>query len=634
MNRIIIDGDQARLYGVPKAIPTGQVGFSKIGFEFSPEWDGMTKIAQFMQGENKYNVAVENNECTCPNELVKGWVSVRVRGYSETTVIATANEILLPVSTGFQSGGIPPIPPAPDLYQQFLKVIQDQIGDLADLTTEAKDTLVAAINEVESMGGRMALRVADGYIQYSTDSGSTWQNLIALADLKGAGMDITGATIGQIAKITAVDDSGKPTAWEPVDMPSGGGSVQPDWNQNDDTQPDYVKNRPFYTGDPVETVLVEESTVPFEDDGDMYMGQLESTFSATVGETYKVSWDGTTYECACVDFSGMTVIGNLSIGGAGSDTGEPFVMSVENGQRIGIYTADTASSHTISISRFTQEVVKIDRKYLPPQSKPVFKPEGKSYLTFRSPNEFTLSLRYGEKGWNGTLEYFASNETWTTWSGRNALSAVANGGEYVLYLRGIGNSGIGGKECGWNLDGTDIKCIGNIENLLDYATVESGNHPIMRNKCYNNMFGACTSLTQAPALPATTLADNCYYGMFSGCTGLKLSSIRTDKYVQEYRIPSSGNGVTANAALENMFTNTGGTFTGTPSINTTYYLSSDNMVIRETELATLNGYVGSVVDAAIENHECIIPSSTVGSTKKFKITVDDSGAISATEVTK
>lgn len=38
----------------------------------------------------------------------------------------------------------------------------------------------------------------------------------------GAGMDITGATVGQIAKITAVDDSGKPTAWEAVDMPSGG----------------------------------------------------------------------------------------------------------------------------------------------------------------------------------------------------------------------------------------------------------------------------------------------------------------------------------------------------------------------------------------------------------------------------
>ena len=36
-------------------------------------------------------------------------------------------------------------------------------------------------------------------------------------------MGITGATVGQIAKIAAVDASGAPTAWEAVDMPSGGG---------------------------------------------------------------------------------------------------------------------------------------------------------------------------------------------------------------------------------------------------------------------------------------------------------------------------------------------------------------------------------------------------------------------------
>lgn len=38
----------------------------------------------------------------------------------------------------------------------------------------------------------------------------------------GAGMDVTGAQVGQIAKITAVDSAGKPTEWAPVDMPSGG----------------------------------------------------------------------------------------------------------------------------------------------------------------------------------------------------------------------------------------------------------------------------------------------------------------------------------------------------------------------------------------------------------------------------
>lgn len=34
------------------------------------------------------------------------------------------------------------------------------------------------------------------------------------------GIEVTGATVGQSVKITAVDASGVPTAWEPVDMPS------------------------------------------------------------------------------------------------------------------------------------------------------------------------------------------------------------------------------------------------------------------------------------------------------------------------------------------------------------------------------------------------------------------------------
>ena len=294
-----------------------------------------------------------------------------------------------------------------------------------------------------------------------------------------------------------------------------------------------------------------------------------------------------------------------------------------------------------------------------------FKPAGKSYLTFSSPNSFNLAVENATKHWDGTLEYFSSNKTWTTWDGTSTLSAIADDSEYVLYLRGTGNTVITGNgiKRKWVLTGSDIACIGNIENLLDYATVKSGEHPTMANSCYYNMFSGCTSLTQAPALPATTLADNCYNSMFSGCTSLtqtpalpattlatncyyrmfysctslKLSSTQTGEYTQEYRIPSSGEGVTATDALKDMFTSTGGTFTGTPEINTTYYLSSDNIIIRETEIATLNGYVGAMIDVAIDKYadtaEYIILSSTQGSTKKFKITVDDSGTISATEVT-
>lgn len=43
---------------------------------------------------------------------------------------------------------------------------------------------------------------------------------------------------------------------------------------------------------------------------------------------------------------------------------------------------------------------------------------------------------------------------------------------------------------------------------------------VTSNNCYREMFRACTSLTYAPALPATTVAEGCYFNMFRKCTGL------------------------------------------------------------------------------------------------------------------
>lgn len=86
--------------------------------------------------------------------------------------------------------------------------LRTEIGDLSALQTDAKDTLVAAINEAAASGGSesIGLRVADGYIQYGTDGGSTWTNLIAVADLKGAKGD-TGPQ-GPVGATGAKGDTG------------------------------------------------------------------------------------------------------------------------------------------------------------------------------------------------------------------------------------------------------------------------------------------------------------------------------------------------------------------------------------------------------------------------------------------
>ena len=89
--------------------------------------------------------------------------------------------------------------PPEDPARAWFEEIRRQIGDLGQLTTKAKENLVAAINEAAKTGsgsGSVEMRVDGGYIQYSAD-GAAWENLIAVAALEGRpGKDGTTPHIG------------------------------------------------------------------------------------------------------------------------------------------------------------------------------------------------------------------------------------------------------------------------------------------------------------------------------------------------------------------------------------------------------------------------------------------------------
>ena len=69
----------------------------------------------------------------------------------------------------------------------------------------------------------------------------------------------------------------------------------------------------------------------------------------------------------------------------------------------------------------------------------------------------------------------------------------------------------------WSISGSDVKAGGNINTLLNADSPNSVAYSAYTFAC---LFYDCDVLTQAPALPATTLADYCYRYMFSYCTGL------------------------------------------------------------------------------------------------------------------
>lgn len=116
-----------------------------------------------------------------PDELLQDWHTLTVYAYVTDD---TGAYTMVQQDFAVHKRGKPADYVYTPTEQKTLSDIQRQIGDLDGLTTEAKDTLVAAINEAARTGG--SLRVADGYIQYSRDGGMTWENLIAVADLKGA----------------------------------------------------------------------------------------------------------------------------------------------------------------------------------------------------------------------------------------------------------------------------------------------------------------------------------------------------------------------------------------------------------------------------------------------------------------
>ena len=120
------------------------------------------------------------------------------------------------------------------------------------------------------------------------------------------------------------------------------------------------------------TTLMEEQVVTFTDGGGTYAANLPDGFKVTAGQTYVVNWDGTSYECVgfAVDNT-LYAIGNASIAGESSNTGEPFLYTIATGAgAIGqFYTIDTTASHTISVKTTEEVIIPMSEEFLPSDAK-------------------------------------------------------------------------------------------------------------------------------------------------------------------------------------------------------------------------------------------------------------------------
>ena len=187
------------------------------------------------------------------------------------------------------------------------------------------------------------------------------------------------------------------------------------------------------------TTLMEEQEVAFEFNPEVstYSARLTSAFEIIEGQTYTVNWDGTEYESVCSALNSRLVLGNPSIGGGNTDTGEPFAYSSGT-----FLTLDTSASHTISVKRIEKTVTPMAEEFLPSAALITYDSNTRTYSSDHTNNELYKILLDGKQI---VLHETVANEylyltKWTkTTSGRIDLAFA--GDDYSVSLNTDGTIG-------------------------------------------------------------------------------------------------------------------------------------------------------------------------------------------------
>lgn len=176
---------------VQPVIAADTINYITANFSFkTADWSGLTKYAHFRQGETVYDVPL-TEDCIRKEDglnLGAGIWQIYLHGneFVDGEVVERATTEIAEITvkpTGVLNGE--PFPSAvPSISEQILA----SIGDMSELETEAKDTLVAAINEAAESGGGgggsgkiwLPTVTADGDISWeksSTDIAPTPRNI-------------------------------------------------------------------------------------------------------------------------------------------------------------------------------------------------------------------------------------------------------------------------------------------------------------------------------------------------------------------------------------------------------------------------------------------------------------------------
>ena len=141
------------------------------------------------------------------------------------------------------------------------------------------------------------------------------------------------------------------------DIQITGGSVQPDWSQNDAQAADFVKNRPgAYMTDPGATEIY-SGILP-------EMASIQMDYVPTIGDVVTVKVGTESIDCTVGDFDGFPYFATVPIEDIVGGTATNYVFCIYQSPQWGAQTGGTYTGQNAVFEGTIRQVVKIPEKFL------------------------------------------------------------------------------------------------------------------------------------------------------------------------------------------------------------------------------------------------------------------------------
>ena len=345
-----------------------------------------------------------------------------------------------------------------------------------------------------------------------------------------------------------------------------GKSIQPDWNQNDETAADYVKNRPFYKGKGRKTVASYYSlNVSTQYNDTYYVVDLRSGLS-DINDGDNITVEICYNYGEFISYTNVPITTYYAGGGTysfdylGDQEGYPFKITSDKA-----YFTQPGTYHLKIYKEDVDVIFTIPLEFLPTD----LTNHNHNGLYYR--NVLCVALNDTALNPIESIDLGSQSFSWNNIYAKNSISL----GRKLNTKIGLGSTAFG----------SYIEASGTSSHAEGFSTKASGE--------YSHAEGSYT------------LAS----GEHSHAEGYYTKASSNNQHVQgKFNIEDSSN--------------TYADIIGNGKNNS-----------ERSNAATVDWSGNAWYAGTIEGTALILPSSTANSAKKFKITVDDSGTISATEIT-